>query len=49
MYKNNQMIRFDLPVARSISENILCLPIYPDLTFNDVDRIVAVITKVLDE
>lgn len=32
-----------LPVARHASERILCLPIYPDLAAEDIDRIVAAI------
>lgn len=49
MYANTQMCRFDLPVARNISEKVLCLPIYPDLTFSDIDRIVAEIAKAVHE
>jgi dTDP-4-amino-4,6-dideoxygalactose transaminase len=30
----------NLPVARRISAQVLCLPIYPDLTLKQVDRIV---------
>ena len=30
----------NLPVARRISGQVLCLPIYPDLSLNQVDRIV---------
>jgi dTDP-4-amino-4,6-dideoxygalactose transaminase len=30
----------NLPVARKIAEQVLCLPIYPDLPLNQVDRIV---------
>ena len=32
-----------LPVAKSISERILCLPIYPDLTADDIERVIAII------
>lgn len=32
-----------LPVAKSISERILCLPIYPDLTASDIERVIAII------
>jgi len=35
----------NLPVAVSISKKILCLPIYPDLTPQDQDRVVAVIRQ----
>ena len=30
----------NLPVARRTAEQVLCLPIYPDLPLNQVDRIV---------
>jgi dTDP-4-amino-4,6-dideoxygalactose transaminase len=43
MYKNKQMIRYDLPIAESMARNVLCLPIYPDLTFSDVERISSLI------
>lgn len=32
-----------LPVAKRISERILCLPIYPDLSLSDQDRILGII------
>ncbi len=35
----------DFGVARPSSERIMCLPIYPDLAWHDVDRIVATIAK----
>lgn len=38
--------RFDVnktPVAKDISERVLALPLYPDLSFNDVDRICSII------
>jgi dTDP-4-amino-4,6-dideoxygalactose transaminase len=37
--------RDNLPVATRAAEEILCLPIYPDLPEEDQDRIVAVIRK----
>lgn len=33
-----------LPVARHASQRVLCLPIYPDLAAEDIDRILAAIT-----
>jgi len=33
------------PVAKSISDNILCLPMYADLPMEDVDRICRIILK----
>ena len=35
----------DLPVASNISENILCLPIYPDLSKEEVNYILSIIKK----
>jgi dTDP-4-amino-4,6-dideoxygalactose transaminase len=40
--------RFDpneTPVAKRISENVLTLPVYPDLDIKDVERICQVIRK----
>lgn len=34
-----------LPAARYATERVLCLPIYPDLAVEDIDRILEVITK----
>ncbi len=34
---------YDLPVARQMSDKVLCLPIYPDLSFEEVDRVIGVI------
>ena len=31
--------RADVPVARRFAEGVLCLPLYPDLTASDIDRI----------
>lgn len=33
----------NLPVANKIAEQVLCLPIYPDLDLNELDRIVEII------
>lgn len=35
----------NLPVAEGIAQKILCLPIYPDLTEQDQDRVVAMIRQ----
>ena len=32
----------NLPVAHTLSQQILCLPIYPELALDDVDRVVAI-------
>lgn len=34
-----------LPVARAAAERVLCLPIYPDLAIDDVDRITTLIEE----
>lgn len=36
---------FDLPVAKSISEKVLCLPIYADLEKDSIDAICSIIRK----
>jgi dTDP-4-amino-4,6-dideoxygalactose transaminase len=36
----------NLPVAEKIAKEVLCLPIYPDLTLNDIDRIVSLMIKI---
>ena len=33
----------NLPVAHKLSQQILCLPIYPELGLSDVDRVVAIL------
>jgi dTDP-4-amino-4,6-dideoxygalactose transaminase len=35
----------NLPVARNIAEKILCLPIFPDLTFLEVQKIINLINE----
>ena len=35
----------NLPVSHSVSDAVLCLPIYPDLSLADVDRISAIIRE----
>lgn len=35
----------DTPIAKKISESVLTLPLYPDMTKNDVDRVCEVIWK----
>ena len=37
--------RDNLPVASRISEQVLCLPIYPALSPEDLERVIAVITR----
>ena len=33
----------NLPVARKLAEQVLCLPIYPDLPHDQVDRVVTLL------
>ena len=40
--------RYDCPVAEEISEKIMCLPLYYELSFDDVRRIAAVIINSYD-
>lgn len=37
----------DCPVSEDISKRVLCLPLYPDLSMEDVQRIVALIKHIL--
>src|SRR5262249_32941154 len=37
--------RANLPVAASLSERVLCLPIYPGLAVADIERIVSVLAR----
>jgi dTDP-4-amino-4,6-dideoxygalactose transaminase len=37
--------RANLPVAAAAAEKVLCLPIYPDLSRSDQDRIVSIISE----
>jgi dTDP-4-amino-4,6-dideoxygalactose transaminase len=36
---------FNLPIAKMISEKVLCLPIYPDLLIEHQENIVSIIKK----
>lgn len=38
--------RANLPIAKEMAEQVICLPIYPSLTNRDVDRIMAIIAGV---
>ncbi len=46
--KSSPFKRYELDNARKISDGILCLPIYPSLDINDVDKISDIILKRLD-
>ena len=48
MYRGIQSAQKEnLPVANLAAEQILCLPIYPDLELQDVERIVSLIRNPL--
>jgi dTDP-4-amino-4,6-dideoxygalactose transaminase len=36
---------FDLTKARKLSREVLCLPIYPDLSMNECDRIITILKE----
>lgn len=38
----------EMPVAESISKRMLCLPLYTQLTNEDVDRIIGIVKSVID-
>jgi len=42
---NNKYDISETPVAKHISENVLTLPLYPDLSLDDVDRICEIIKR----
>ena len=44
-YKDVASCQADTPTAKRISENIVTLPLYADLTLDDVDRICGIITE----
>ncbi len=48
-FKNLDLVKkFGLKVAPEISGRILCLPLYSDLTLEDVDRVIKVIRRTLE-
>ena len=38
---------FRLPVAKKVSDTVLCLPIYPDLELSTIEKIVNIIKKIV--
>ncbi len=47
LYKGYNIIsKHKTPNARKIADSVLCLPLYPDLTEDDVSRVCEVIKKV---
>lgn len=46
MYKGLDSSRLDnLPIAQKMAQQVICLPIYPDLKIEDVLRITQLIAK----
>jgi dTDP-4-amino-4,6-dideoxygalactose transaminase len=45
-FKHFKLLRSHVPVAEKVSEEILCLPFYGDLTINDIEKICEVIIGV---
>jgi dTDP-4-amino-4,6-dideoxygalactose transaminase len=43
IYRN--LVGYDLPNARKLSESVLCLPIYPDLNIEDVKTVAKIIRQ----
>lgn len=41
MYRNLGLsTKFDLPIANSVAERVICLPIYPDMNSSDQERVI---------
>ncbi|MFT5291645.1 MAG: dTDP-4-amino-4,6-dideoxygalactose transaminase [Planctomycetota bacterium] len=38
----------DFPIAEALCEEVLCLPVHPFLTEEDVDRVIAALTEILN-
>ncbi|MDP4289958.1 MAG: DegT/DnrJ/EryC1/StrS family aminotransferase [Bacteroidota bacterium] len=39
----------NLPIAEKVADKVICLPIYPDLELDDVDRVIRIIREVQPE
>lgn len=42
-------VQSNLPVASKASSEVICLPIYPDLGFNDISHVIKIITSPCEE
>jgi dTDP-4-amino-4,6-dideoxygalactose transaminase len=49
LYQDLGYVPSDTPIAQRISSSILSLPLFPDMTFADVERVVAALEKSLQE
>lgn len=47
MYKNNGGVTIQLPQAKTAASEVLCLPIYPDLSTSDLQRVCALICEIV--
>lgn len=43
--QRQQAVVHALPVATHVAQRVICLPLHPDLTLNDVERVLAVICE----
>lgn len=43
--QHQQAVVHALPVATHVAQRVICLPLHPDLTLNDVERVLAVICE----
>jgi len=44
-YKDNKIISKDMSVTNKIAKKVISLPIYPELSFKDVKRVINTIKK----
>jgi len=49
LYKGHKIIsKHKIPNASRVADSVICLPLYPDLTESDVNRICDIIHKALE-
>lgn len=46
--KLNYVSRKSMPISEDVARRVLCLPLYPQLSYEDVAKICGIISKVLD-
>ena len=47
-YQNRILTAKDMSITENLTENIISLPMYPELSMNDAKKIVDVLKKFLD-
>ena len=47
-YKDRVLTANDMSITENLTENIISLPMYPELSVNDAKKIVDVLKKFLD-